>query len=94
MLRPLVLEPLAGADVGHGWKLLSPLPTLWLPMHTCTGPHAQELLWYSPSSRCWKDGENSLAVTLATRASSCAFWAAVSAAFALVREWEVLGDRG
>ena len=45
----------------------------------------------SPFSRCWKEGENSLAVIRAMRASSWAFWAAVRAASALAREWEVLG---
>lgn len=45
----------------------------------------------SPFSRCWKEGENSLAVIRAIRASSWAFWAAVRAASALAREWEVLG---
>lgn len=45
----------------------------------------------SPFSLCWKEGENSLAVILAIRASSWAFWAAVRAASALAREWEVLG---
>jgi hypothetical protein len=46
----------------------------------------------SPFSLCWKEGENSLAVILAIRASSWAFWAAVRAASALAREWEVLGE--
>lgn len=47
----------------------------------------------SPFSLCWKEGENSLAVILAIRASSWAFCAAVRAASALAREWEVLGER-
>lgn len=47
----------------------------------------------SPFSLCWKEGENSLAVILAIRASSWAFWAAVRAASALALEWEVLGGR-
>lgn len=44
----------------------------------------------SPFSLCWKEGENSLAVILAIRASSWAFWAAARAASALAREWDVL----
>lgn len=49
---------------------------------------------HSPFSRCWKEGENSLAVILAMRASSWAFCAAVRAASALARECEVLAGRG
>lgn len=49
---------------------------------------------HSPFSRCWKEGENSLAVILAMRASSWAFCAAVRAASALAREWEVLAGGG
>lgn len=57
--------------------------------HLCPSEDA-----HSPFSRCWKEGENSLAVILATRASSWAFCAAVRAASALARECDVLAGRG
>lgn len=46
-----------------------------------------------PFPGCWKEGENCLAVTLAMRLSSWAFWAAATAASALPCAWAVLKDR-
>lgn len=43
-----------------------------------------------PFPGCWKEGENFLAVTLAMRLSSWAFWAAPTAASALPCAWVVL----
>lgn len=46
-----------------------------------------------PFPGCWKEGENCLAVTLAMRLSSWAFWAAATAASALPCAWAVLKHR-
>lgn len=46
-----------------------------------------------PFPGCWKEGENCLAVTLAMRLSSWAFWAAPTAASALPCAWAVLTHR-
>lgn len=84
------------AGAGGGELLQPRTPKCMSEGGVCRGPARRRPCWeaHSPFSRCWKEGENSLAVILAMRASSWAFCAAVRAASALAREWEVLAGGG